>query len=120
MGLGLEIIENSFLERFCNDFWGWAWKYLKIAPWKHSGVQNRHFYSCTRGVFAIGFRKNYDFAIDILTIFENVSSDVLFHEDSVIFSFDHPSIAKWQLFSRSKDFLASPEIRESPGIARNR
>ena len=63
-------------------------------------MQNRYFYLWTRDVFAIGFRKNCDFARDILTIFENVSSDVLFHEDSVIFSLDHPSRAKLQLFSR--------------------
>ena len=63
-------------------------------------MQNRHFYSCTRDAFAIGFRKNCDFATDILTIFENASYNVLLHEKSVIFSFDHPSHAKWQLFSR--------------------
>ena len=34
MGLGLEILENSFLEGFWGDFWAWAWKCLKIAPGK--------------------------------------------------------------------------------------
>ena len=63
-------------------------------------VRNRNFYLWTRDVFAIGFRKNYDFAIDILTIFENASYNVLLHEKSVIFSFDHPSRPKWPLFCR--------------------
>ena len=63
-------------------------------------MQNRHFYLWTRDVFAIGFRKNSDFARDILTIFENASYNVLLHEKSVIFSFDNPSHAKLPLFSR--------------------
>ena len=57
-------------------------------------MQNRHFYLWTRDVFAIGFRKNGDFARDILIIFENASYNVLLHEKSVIFSFDHASHAK--------------------------
>jgi len=56
-------------------------------------MQNRHFYSCTRDAFAIGFRKNCDVAKDIPTIFENASYDVLLHENLVIFSFDNPSHA---------------------------
>ena len=32
MGLGLEILENNFLEGFWSDFLAWAWKCLKIAP----------------------------------------------------------------------------------------
>ena len=38
LGQGLEILKNKFLETFWNDFWAWAWKCLKIAPWKPSGA----------------------------------------------------------------------------------
>ena len=38
MGLGLEILENTFLEGFCSDFRPWAWKYLQIAAWKSFGA----------------------------------------------------------------------------------
>ena len=65
------------------------------------GLEMLNFYSCARDVFAIGFRKSGDFARDILTIFENASYNVLLHEKSVIFSFDHPSHAKLPLFSRN-------------------
>ena len=75
-------------------------------------MQNRHFYSCARDVFAIGFRKSGDFARDILTIFEKASYNVLLHEKSVIFSFDNPSRPKWPLFFRKSGFSRSPEIRE--------
>ena len=29
MRLGLDMLENSFLEGFWNDFWAWVWKCLK-------------------------------------------------------------------------------------------
>ena len=32
LGLGLEILENSFLKGFWSDYLAWAWKCFKIAP----------------------------------------------------------------------------------------
>ena len=36
--LGLEMLKNSSLKAFWDDFWAWAWKSLKLTSWKASGV----------------------------------------------------------------------------------
>ena len=38
LGLGMEMLENGFLEGSWSDSWAWVWKCFKIASWKLPGA----------------------------------------------------------------------------------
>ena len=83
-------------------------------------MQNGHFYFCTSDIVGIRFLKSGDFAWDILTIFQNTLHAMLFCKKQSIFSFDHPSHAKLQFFSKITFFLHLPKLRKWPIVDRGR